>query len=87
VSIQTDLEAQLVLVNAAITAELTAGTLPNWSVGQVRFDNNSKLTSLYEQRDALLKQIRSIPSEAINTVQSDVDVLGHDGAQYLGDED
>lgn len=80
------LDAQLTAVNAAITTAL-ANPSPNWSVGQVRFSQGDYLKTLSEQRDALIKQLRSFPCEAIDSVQNNVGAFGNDGTEFITEAD
>jgi hypothetical protein len=82
---QTTLETQLTAVMAAITSAI-ASPAANWSVGSVKFNQTEYMAMLFAQRDALIKQIRSIPSESIDTVQNGVGTLGTDSAEYLGED-
>lgn len=75
------LEGQLAAIQAAITAAL-ANAKPNWQVGHVRFDHQGYLKWLYDAQDQLIEQMRSIPSESIDTHQNTIDALGHDGSEY-----
>lgn len=81
---QATLEAQLTAIQTAITNAL-ANPTANWQVGQVRFDNQSYLKYLTEMQESIIKQLRSIPSESIDTVQNYVGALGHDATEYLGE--
>jgi hypothetical protein len=85
-SLQTDLEAQLNAINAAITTQISGGIVPNWSVGSVRFDQNTSLKTLYEIRDSTIEQLRKIPSESIAVMQDGVDAFGHDWGEKVGDD-
>lgn len=81
---ETDLNIQLTAIQAAINTALASPTA-NWSVGQVRFDQQGYLKYLTEMQDSLVKQLRSIPCESIDTVQNYVDPMGHDATEYLGE--
>lgn len=78
---QAVLEAQLTAIQAAITTAL-ANPAPNWSVGQVKFNQTEYLQFLYKQQDALIEQLRAIPSEVITVAQNGVGPLGHDITGY-----
>lgn len=85
-SIQSDLESQLAALETKIAAAITAAG-PSWGVGQVRFEQNSYLKTLFEAKESILKQLRSIPSEAIDNAQDNTSRLGHDSTEYVGDTD
>jgi hypothetical protein len=82
---QATLEAQLAAIQAAITTAITAPR-PNWQVGHVRFDHQNYLKWLYDAQDQIAEQLRSLPSESIDTHQNVVDALGHDGNEYHNEE-
>ncbi len=81
----TVLEAQLLAIQTAITTAL-ANPAPNWSVGDVSFDQKDYLDMLFKQQAAVIEQLRAIPSEVITTSQDGVGVLGNDGTEYLGED-
>lgn len=85
-SYQTDLEAQLIAINAAIIAALAAGPGVSWRVGQVQFDTSAYLGSLYTQQKAITDLLMAIPSEVIDTVGFSVGPLGHDGSEYVNED-
>jgi hypothetical protein len=84
-SIQTDLEAQLTAITTAITAALATPSA-NWKVGDVSFNQGDYLKMLIDQRDKIIEQLRSIPSESIDTVQNSIGTLGHDSTEYVGED-
>lgn len=75
------IQAQLDAVNTAITAAIT-NPAPNWSVGQVKFNQTEYITMLCEQRDKLITQLRSFPCESIDTVQNQVGTFGNDATEF-----
>lgn len=77
--------AQLAAVQSALMTAL-ASPSANWSVGDVRFDQSSYIKMLSDQRDSLIDQLRSFPSESIDTVQNGVGVLGHDSTEYIEED-
>lgn len=81
-----DIESQLTLVQTNIAAALT-NPAPNWRVGEVSFNQQDYLKYLFDQQRALIEQLRAFPSEEITTVQNEVDALGKDGTQYMGEDD
>ncbi len=85
-SLQTELEANLTAINSLITAKLSGGVIANWRVGDVSFDEADSVETLIKFRDSIISQLRSIPSESIDTVQNDVGTLGHDSSEYLGED-
>lgn len=85
-SVQTDLEAQLAALNAAIIAAVAAGPTSSWRVGNVSFDNQSYLSQLYLQQRTILEALNAIPTEVIDTVNFGVDALGHDDAEYVNED-
>jgi hypothetical protein len=84
-SIQLDIEAQLAAIALAITTAI-ANPAPNWTVGNVRFDQAGYLAMLLEQQGKLLEQLRDVPSESIDAIQNEVGPLGTDGTEYLGED-
>jgi hypothetical protein len=82
---QATLEAQLTAIQAAITTAL-ANPRPNWQVGHVRFDHQNYLKWLYDAQDQLVEQLRSIPSESIDTHENKIDAFGRDGNEYHHEE-
>lgn len=86
-SLQTDLETTLASVIAAINIKIAGGVVPDWSVGSVKFNENSSLETLIKLRDGTIEQLRKIPSESIDTVQNGVGTLGTDSGEYLGEDE
>lgn len=86
-SLQTVLQAQLDSINAAITTKLAGGIVPDWSVGSVKFNENSSLETLFKLRDSTTEQLRSIPSESYDTIQNGVGILGTDATEFIGETD
>ena len=80
-TLQTQLDAVMTAINTAI-----ANPAPNWSVGTVKFNQTEYLSMLCEQRDKLINQLRSLPSESIDTVQNSIDTFGHDSTEYIGED-
>ena len=78
---QPTLEAQLVLIQTAITAALT-DPRPNWRVGQVTLDQQDYLDSLFKQQKNLIEEIKKIPVEDISTSQNWITPFGHDVTDY-----
>lgn len=83
---QESVAAELAIVQAAI-ANFLANPAPDWSVGQVKFSQGDYLKTLCDQRDALIKQLRSFPCESIDTVQNAVGVFGNDATEFLGESE
>ena len=81
----TTLETQLTSVQAAITAAL-ANPRPDWQVGQVRMSHAGYLKMLFEQQDGLIKQLKEIPAEVINTINDVITPLGHDNTEYQNED-
>lgn len=82
---QADLETQLTAIQAKIATAI-ANPTPNWRVGQVSFDQKTYLESLYEAQDKIIKQLRSIPSQAVDTVQNAIGPLGHDATEFYNED-
>lgn len=85
-SLQTDLEANLVAITTLITAKLTGGVIANWRVGDVSFNEADSVETLIKFRDSIIEQLRDIPSEVISPIQNAVDVFGNDGTEYVGED-
>ena len=81
---QATLEAQLLAIQTAIATAI-ANPKPDWAVGHVKFNHAGYLKMLYDQQTALTLQLRSIPSQQIDTHQNDIDAFGNDGNEYLGE--
>lgn len=75
------LQTQLTAIQAAIATAI-ANPAPNWSVGQVKFNQTEYLEFLYEQQGKILEQLRKIPSEVITTAQNAMDTFGRDGTEF-----
>ena len=82
---QADLEAQLTTIQTKIAAAI-ANPSPNWRVGQVSFDQKTYLESLYEAQNMIIKQLRSIPSQAVDSVQNQVGPFGNDATEFYGED-
>lgn len=81
---QTTLETQLTAVQAAITTAL-ANPRPDWAVGQVKMSQGAYLKMLMEQQDKLITQLKSFPTEVVNTTQNAIDEFGSDMTSYHGE--
>lgn len=81
---QATIEAQLLLVQTAITNALASPTA-NWRVGQVEFNQTDYLKHLIALQKELIELLRMEPSEDISTAQNYVGALGHDASEYLGE--
>jgi len=81
------LEAQLILIQAQITAALANTVGPRWKVGDVEFESQgSALMKLFEMQREVVDQMRNFPGEVIDTVQNGVGDLGNDSAEYYGED-
>lgn len=75
------LEAQLTLVQTAITAAL-ANPLPNYKVGDTSYDHADYIKMLFNTQKQLKDMIQEVPAEAVGTLQDGVNVIGEDLADY-----
>lgn len=79
-------EAQLTLIQTAITAALT-NPRPDYRVGEVTYNHASYLKILFEQQERLRKILtEEIPQEEITTWQDQIDQFGKDLTQYANEE-
>jgi hypothetical protein len=85
-SLQSDLETQLASIISAINTKLAGGSIADWAVGTVRFNEGTSLETLFSYRDKTIEQLRKIPSESVDVLQDGVDALGHDWGEKVGDD-
>ena len=78
-------EAQLTLIQTAITAALT-NPRPDYKVGEVTYNHASFLEMLFDQQEKIIKILtQEIPQEQITTLQSEIDGFGNDLTQYANE--
>jgi hypothetical protein len=82
---QTTLETQLTLIQTAISTAL-ANPRPDWSVGQVKMSQGGYLKMLFEQQDSIIKQLKEIPAEVVNTANDRVTAFGEDMTEYHNED-
>lgn len=82
---QSYYETQLTTIDAKIDAIL-ANPRPNYRVGSVSYSMADLLETLYEVREKILQNLRKIPTEEFETLQTDVNPFGADLTDYINED-